>query len=231
MSATRIICELETLSFKNTFNPYFDRCSLHDIAAAPTLRRYYLREMLERAHQSDVAAIWVGRDLGYRGGRRTGLALTDDVHFPAHLHRWDLKPQKLTTGKPTSERTATIVWSILHQIDAPIFLWNIFPLHPFRDRDAFSNRLHNTHERETGINILNRVVEYIEPQQMVAIGNDAYDALSAAFPCERVFKVRHPSYGGQNEFIAGMHALSSGVPPISGSGRMVSEKAIGPVIP
>jgi len=26
--------------------------------------------------------IWMGRDLGYRGGRRTGLALTDEAHLP-----------------------------------------------------------------------------------------------------------------------------------------------------
>jgi hypothetical protein len=27
--------------------------------------------------------MWFGRDLGYRGGRCTGLAFTDEAHLPA----------------------------------------------------------------------------------------------------------------------------------------------------
>lgn len=207
MSAKDILNALEKLNFENTFNPYFDRCAVHDAAEAPELRRYYLVEMLERAASSDLDAIWVGRDLGYRGGRRTGLALTDDIHFSDHLTRWGLDPKRPTYGEPVAERTAAVIWDILLRVQVPVFLWNVFPLHPFERDDPFSNRAHNARERRAGTEILIRMVDYLKPRRIVAIGNDAFNVLSAAFSGERVCKVRHPSYGGQNEFLKTMRTL------------------------
>ena len=37
--------------------------------------------------------------------------------------------------------------------------------------------------------------------------DDAFNVLSNALPDEKVFKVRHPSYGGQNEFLQTMRDL------------------------
>lgn len=207
MSTTNILNTLKQLKFENTFNPYFDRCPVHDGKDAPELRRYYLEEMLERAAATELDAIWVGRDLGYRGGRRTGLALTDDVHFSHHLDRWDLEPKRPTYGEPVAERTAAAIWDILLRVKAPIFLWNVFPLHPHSEGDPFSNRAHNARERKAGAEILLRIVEFIKPQRIIAIGNDAFNVLSIAFTEHRVCKVRHPSYGGQNEFLATMKTL------------------------
>jgi len=207
MSATGVIQALKGLSFKNAFNPYVDRCSVHDTAHAPELRERHLSHMLECAHRVDLDAIWVGRDLGYRGGRRTGLALTDAVHFPDHLQRWGLPPQALTYGKPVAERTATVVWRVLPRNPVPVLLWNVFPLAPFREGAEFSNRAQNAREREAGMDILDRIIGYVEPGQIIAIGNDAFSAVSAAFPRKRIRKARHPSYGGQSEFLANMEAV------------------------
>ncbi|MDQ7263900.1 uracil-DNA glycosylase [Paracoccus sp. PS-1] len=207
MSAKDILSALGRLDFENTFNPYFDRCSVHDAAEAPELRSYYLVEMLERAALSDLDAIWVGRDLGYRGGRRTGLALTDDIHFSDHLVRWGLEPKRPTSGAPVPERTAAAIWDILMRVKVPVFLWNVFPLHPYEGGDPFSNRAHNARERKAGTDILISIVRYLKPQRLVAVGNDAFNVLSNALPDEKVFKVRHPSYGGQNEFLQTMRDL------------------------
>lgn len=207
MSAKDILSALGQLDFENTFNPYFDRCPVHDAAEAPELRSYYLLEMLERAASSNLDAIWVGRDLGYRGGRRTGLALTDDIHFSDHLVRWGLEPKRPTFGAPVAERTAAAIWDILIQVRAPVFLWNVFPLHPYENGDPFSNRAHNARERRAGTDILISIVHYLRPRRVIAVGNDAFNVLSDALPDVGVYKVRHPSYGGQNDFAKSMRLL------------------------
>jgi radical SAM superfamily enzyme YgiQ (UPF0313 family) len=58
----------------------------------------------------------MGRDLGYRGGRRTGLALTDEYHlvdleqvFP------NTKFTRATVGDAVSERTAAEIWRVLRE--------------------------------------------------------------------------------------------------------------------
>ncbi|MBN8196865.1 uracil-DNA glycosylase [Thalassospira povalilytica] len=210
MSSADILNAIRDMEFENTFNPYFDRCPVYDAKEAPELRRFYLSEMLDRAAAVDLDAIWVGRDLGYRGGRRTGLALTDDVHFSNHLSRWELEPKRPTFGEPVAERTAAAIWDILLRVNSPVFLWNVFPLHPFEEGSPFTNRAHNARERKAGADILVKIVEYVKPRRIVAIGNDAYKVLSAAFNSEQVCKVRHPSYGGQSEFLATMRYLYRG---------------------
>ncbi|MDI5935843.1 uracil-DNA glycosylase [Halomonas kalidii] len=206
-STQEIFRALKNIQFENTFNPYFERCPVYDLQDAPELRRHYLKEMLDRASDIELDAIWVGRDLGYRGGRRTGLALTDDVHFADHLQRWGLDVQRPTHGKPVAERTAAAIWDILLRVRVPVFLWNVFPLHPFNEGDPFSNRAHNARERRAGAEILIKMVELLQPKRIIAIGNDAYNVLSGVFAEDFVYKARHPSYGGQTEFLATMNSL------------------------
>src|SRR3546814_905840 len=88
MRSSEILDALKLMAFDNTFNPYFDRCPVHDAEEAPELRRYYLKEMLERAAEAELDAIWVGRDVGSRGWRRRGLALHADVTFSHTLVSW-----------------------------------------------------------------------------------------------------------------------------------------------
>lgn len=209
MSTSKILRSLKKLDFENTFNPYFDRCPVYDSKLAPQIRRSYLEEMLKRAAESNVDAIWVGRDLGYRGGRRTGLALTDDIHFSSHLARWGIKPERPTHGALVAERTASVIWDVLLKVDSPIFLWNVFPLHPYETGAPFTNRSHNAKERKAGVEILLKIVEYIKPKRVIAIGNDAHSVACSIFDSQRVHKARHPSYGGHSEFLSTMQHLYS----------------------
>jgi len=207
MKPAKFVEALGALQFEDTFNPYSHRCMVHDVERAPRFRSEALRAMLDAAARCDVDSLWIGRDLGYRGGRRTGLALTDDIHLDLHAARWGVKIKRPTTGRAVAERTAAVIWSVLAQIEVPIFLWNVFPLHPHDAADPFSNRTHNARERRAGEEVLCELIRLLRPRRLIAIGNDAAAVAQRLADDREVLQVRHPSYGGQTTFLRQVHEL------------------------
>ena len=163
--------------------------------------------MLEAATEQEIDSLWIGRDLGYRGGRRTGLAFTDDVHVQAHAERWELSVEQPTKGEVVAEQTAAVTWRVLSRVNVSVFLWNVFPLHPHEPGNPFSNRSHNARERRVGEEFLSELILLLKPCRLVAIGNDAARAARRLGDQHRVIQVRHPSYGGQTLFSAQMGEL------------------------
>ena len=109
--------------------------------------------------------------------------------------------ERSTVGYAIAERTAAVIWSKLDQIDARIFLWNVFPLHPHEVDSPFTNRQHNARGRSAGEVLLQELVELLKPSRIVAIGNDAANAANRITEKVPVICVRHPSYGGQTQFL------------------------------
>lgn len=203
MTPAAFINTLSNIRLDAVFNPYSERCDFHDRADAPQRRRANLRACLDASINNKVDSVWIARDLGYRGGRRTGLPLTDEIHLQNFSQTFGgLSLSRATKGPPVAERTAAIIWQVLNKIEKHVFLWNIFPLHPFEPGDPLSNRCHTRTERYACQELLFELLEMLCPERIVAIGRDAQYALADLdVDC---YAVRHPSYGGQTAFRNGM---------------------------
>lgn len=206
---------LSGVELGDVFNPYRDRCEVHDLDGAPEIRRENLVEVLTLWRRAKVDSIWFGRDLGYRGGRRTGLALTDEVALDSYSKAGQSKVSRATRGLPVAERTAAVIWSVVNRLSKPPVLWNAFPLHPHEPGSPFTNRTHSARERRATAWAIEALINRFNRPLLIAIGNDASKALSdLGFEHELV---RHPSYGGQREFIGRMEATYNLTPEQSDS--------------
>ena len=197
MCPTAFVESLATVRLNNVFNPYAEHCAVFDQHDAPRRRAENLLRIVEAAVEQGVDAVWIGRDLGHRGGRRTGLAFTDDAHVAAHGGRWGVAVARSTRGPIVREQSAGIVWRSLVRVRESVFLWNVFPLHPHLPENAFNNRPHNSVERRVGEAYLAGLIELLGPRRLIAIGADAEVAVRRVAKKEQVARVRHPSYGGQ----------------------------------
>jgi hypothetical protein len=206
LTPKQFVTVLAEIRFPAVFNPYAECCDVFDRADAAQRRRRNLLAFLEGALDQKVETMWIARDLGYRGGRRTGVPLTDDVHLPlAGQLLGGVELQRATKGPLIAERTAAVVWKVLTQIKQPVLLWNVFPYHPHEPDDPFSNRAHTSAERQVTLPLLNALITMFRPKRLVAIGRDAQQALDRVDA--QITTVRHPSYGGQTEFIGGVFKL------------------------
>lgn len=206
MNPSSFVKELAAISLPNVFNPYSDTCPVHDRKDAPGTRRRNLRTYLVAAAELGVNTIWMGRDLGYRGGRRTGLALTDELHLSCLAKLFPgCEPSKATRGPLVAERTAAEIWTILARLPYPPLLWNVFPFHPHEQDSHLSNRRFTAGELQV-VDELNAVlIQWLGIRRIIAIGRDAAQ-YTARYAVE-VVAVRHPSYGGVAEFRRGICVL------------------------
>lgn len=206
MTPKHFVAKLAEFSAPSVFNPWGEHCSVHDRPDAAAKRRDNLTCMLEAILDARAETIWIARDLGYRGGRRTGVPLTDEIHL-AHAGELmgGISFERATQGPVVAERTAAVIWRVLTQIGQPVMLWNVFPFHPHEAGDPLSNRCHTRSERIATWELLQSLIKMLRPRQIVAIGRDAQMALGELGIPTRA--ARHPSYGGQNEFMATMYGF------------------------
>ena len=206
MTPSTFVRALSGIRLPDVFNPYADTCAVHDQADAPAVRRRNLRTLLAAAQQLGIDTIWMGRDLGYRGGRRTGLALTDERNLPAMSRIYPgSESSKTTIGPEVAERTAAEIWAVLALLDKPPLLWNVFPFHPHDKDEPFTNRKFTNRELREVDDLNASLIHWLGIRRIVSIGQDAA-TYAAKFGVE-VVSVRHPSYGGVTEFREGISRL------------------------
>jgi hypothetical protein len=206
MTPETIVAALSAIRMPDVFNPYLHTCPVHDRPDAAATRRTNLTVFLRAARSLKIETLWMGRDLGYRGGRRTGLALTDERHLPvfASLYGGSSVAQA-TMGPAIAERTAAEIWSAISELAAPPFLWNVFPFHPYESGEPFTNRRFTNKELMLVHATNQALIDWLGIKRIVAIGQDAAQ-YSLAFGVD-VVTVRHPSYGGVTDFRQGIQAL------------------------
>ncbi|MCO5133151.1 MAG: uracil-DNA glycosylase [Phyllobacteriaceae bacterium] len=217
---SKFIKRLSELELENCFNPYADKCDVYDLPQAPKIRKSNLGKILNSLESSKNIDVWVGRDLGYRGGRRTGLALTDEISLNLYANHLRIESlDRSTFGHPVKERTAYNIYTILSEIETPVLTWNVFPLHPHNPCEPFTNRQHTRAEGRIGITFLEELCDIFPIRRLVAIGNHAASwANEVAVPN---YRVRHPSYGGQSEFLSQMRDIYHLPQPIHAQMRLL----------
>jgi uracil-DNA glycosylase len=106
-----------------------------------------------------------------------------------------------------AERTAAVIWKVIAQIGNPIFLWNVFPFHPYRPDQPLTNRPHTSKEWKAGEELLFELISMLRPRRLIAIGNDAADTAARLLGGRHLTHVRHPRYGGQRAFLTQIEKL------------------------
>lgn len=210
MNASAFVRALAAVQLEDVFNPYADVCGLFDRADAASTRRSNLRSYLRSVEEQGADTLWMGRDLGYRGGRRTGLALTDEYHLAEvpSLYAGTVVA-RATNGSAVAERTAAEIWAALRLVRDRPLLWNVFPLHPHEHGSELTNRRFSSRELAE-VDALNAdLISWLRIRRIVCIGQDA--ERYAKRYCDAVTVVRHPSYGGTSDFRRGI-AEAYGVP-------------------
>ncbi|MCB9479130.1 MAG: uracil-DNA glycosylase [Deltaproteobacteria bacterium] len=204
----QIVRMLRRYRGENVFNPYRDRCATHDLSYAARIRtenlRRYLTSLAARSHPVAI----VGRDLGYRGGRRTGLPLSDETLLPLIGARYGIELARACNTGPLVERTAQELWRFAECFESAPLLWNVFPWHPHRPGEPLSNRPHTAAEARAGRDVLRRVLDLHDVRVVIALGRVAQATLASMGVGH--IPIRHPSHGGQTEFRTGMTAVFGG---------------------
>lgn len=176
---------------------------------ANQLRRSNLDRYLSAMVQCGPTLLLVGEAPGYRGCRMTGIPFTS-THTLAHEAVPGFE-DRVVAVEAMKEATATMVWSALRSLQPLPLLWNAFPFHPHRPNQPQTNRRPTVRELVQGGAYLLCLLDLFSGVQVVAVGNSAESSLRRlGIPCA---KLRHPSHGGKQAFVAGLAALMQNETP------------------
>jgi uracil-DNA glycosylase len=195
----RLLTELKSvLATPMVGNPYASvDCSINLTA--------YLRLLCTLPYSGRLL---VGEAPGHRGCALTGIPFTSPRVLSSSKHPFVSELRELLrVGSSVTEATATIVWDHLETCRTVPAFWNVFPFHPHKTGKPHSNRPPTAAEVDSGRKFLALILEILRPDTIVAVGATAERSFARLFPRIEISKVRHPSFGGKPDFIAGITAI------------------------
>lgn len=191
---------IQSKSFEKVFNPYIDVCGTYDKSNAPEIRLQNLRSYLTHLEKIHPEILWIGESLGHRGGRRTGLPFTDDGHINTLSKVYNIPKLQLACNTKMSEMTATQIWKFISDLPRAQlpFFWNVFPYHPFKSNNQFTNRQLTASELSEVGDIVELLLNNFRFKTILSIGKKSYDTLKQMNVSSTY--IRHPSHGGAKIF-------------------------------
>jgi uracil-DNA glycosylase len=153
----------------------------------------------------------MGEASGYNGCRHSGIAFTSGKVIALNKLYEEIRDKLLFKGiSSIKEYSTNIVYSLFNNHPKTFkqcVLFNCFPFHPHEFRIPESNRKPFSKEIKEGQEYIIKIIEIFASETIIAIGNVAFKSISNLIKEERIssniqiHKVRHPSYGGKNDFL------------------------------
>jgi hypothetical protein len=187
---------------ENAVNPWSDETPYGAI------RRNNLRLFFGQLLDRGVDTLLLGEAPGYQGCRRTGIGFTSEPQLIGGIPELGMlgaeHGYQLTGEFPAmrKEPSATIVWGELVRHDFVPLIWSAYPFHPHKPGLPETNRTPRRSEIDFGRDIFLDLAAAFQIERVFAVGNIGHASLAAAGIVAP--KVRHPSQGGKNDFVAGM---------------------------
>ena len=150
----------------------------------------------------------VGEAPGYKGCKLTGIPFSSGEIFSRFDHPFlQQLSQQVKIKDLSGENTATMVWEYLTERNITPLFWNSFPFHPHHADNPYTNRVPNSSEIQQGIGYLQSLAKIYKPDIIAGIGNKGSKCARLTLPNQNIPNIRHPSFAGKRDFIAGMDGL------------------------
>ena len=181
------------------FNPFRDRCLIHDLPDGPEIRRKNLEAYLDAHQKLNSKVLWIAEAASYNGSRRSGLFFIPETQLSAASETLNAKPFAKATHTPERQSvTSNFLWQTILSLPELPLTFNALPFHPHSTNTQMSNRTPSKKELGQNLQYLQTLVEWFQPEKIVAIGR------KAEYSCSKLglsaTYARHPSQGGQLSF-------------------------------
>lgn len=191
-------------SSQTLFNYYRDNNNLLDKKGGNTIRLKNLYNYLA-SYTTYPDYLLIGEAPGIKGCRFSGVPFTSERQLVEKILPF-YGQQSSKFSPPYTENTASIFWNTLKEHFPSFFIWNSVPFHPHPSGNYEKNRKPTKDEIELFAELTENIIGILQPKKIIAIGKTA-KYLEKCIKNLKMTQVRHPSYGGKQEFVIQINKL------------------------